>query len=79
MAFGAALAGTIGNVAGLQEVATADTVRAAVPWVYFFNVLPLTLAAPPSRRDFFRSSETQIEWFHLLCPLRTAFASKVIS
>jgi hypothetical protein len=44
MAFGAALAGTIANVAGLQELATADAVRSAVTWVYLFNILPLAMA-----------------------------------
>ena len=52
MAFGAAAAGTVGNVAGLQELATPDTVRTAVIWVYFFNVLPLVLAAVAAARFF---------------------------
>ena len=52
MAFGAAVAGTVGNVAGLQELATPDTVRAAVTWVYLFNVLPLVLAAVVAARFF---------------------------
>jgi MFS family permease len=52
MAFGAALAGTVGNVAGLQEVATPETVRAAVTWVYLFNVLPLMLAVAVAARFF---------------------------
>jgi hypothetical protein len=52
MAFGAAIAGTVGNVAGLQELATPDTVRAAVTWVYLFNVLPLVLAAAVAARFF---------------------------
>ena len=52
MAFGAAVAGTIGNVAGLQELATPDTVRAAVTWVYLFNVLPLIVAAAVTVRFF---------------------------
>ena len=52
MAFGAAVAGTIGNVAGLHEIATPDTVRAAVTWVYLFNVLPLILAVAVAVRFF---------------------------
>ena len=52
MAFGAALAGTIGNVAGLLELATPDTVRTAVTFVYLFNVLPLVLAAAVAARFF---------------------------
>jgi len=56
MAFGAALAGTVANVAGLQQVATPDTVREAVSWVYVFNVVPLLLAAIVTVR-FFRVAE----------------------
>ena len=52
MAFGAAVAGTIGNVAGLRELTTPDVVRAAVTWVYLFNVLPLVLAATVAARFF---------------------------
>ena len=52
MAFGAAVAGTIGNIAGLQELATPETVRAAVTWVYLFNMLPLILAAAAAARFF---------------------------
>jgi MFS family permease len=52
MAFGAAVGGTIGNVAGLQEIATPDTVRRAVTWVYVLNVLPLIFAAFVSARFF---------------------------
>jgi MFS family permease len=52
MAFGAAVAGTIGNVAGLRELTTPDAVRAAVTWVYLFNVLPLVLAATVAARFF---------------------------
>jgi hypothetical protein len=52
MAFGAAVAGTIGNVAGLRELSTPDVVRAAVTWVYLFNVLPLALAATVAARFF---------------------------
>jgi len=52
MAFGAAVAGTIGNIAGLQKLATPDTVRTAVTWVYLFNVLPLILAAAVAARFF---------------------------
>lgn len=44
MAFGAALAGTIANLAGLQQVATDETVRTAVVSVYLFNAIPLLLA-----------------------------------
>jgi hypothetical protein len=56
MAFGAAVAGTVGNIAGLQVMATPDAVRTAVTWVYLFNMLPLTLAAVVSAR-FFRIAE----------------------
>jgi MFS family permease len=56
MAFGAAIAGTVGNVAGLQEVATPEAVRAAVTWVYLFNIVPLALAALVAAR-FFRVAE----------------------
>jgi len=52
MAFGAALAGTIGNVAGLQELATPEAVRAAVTFIYLFNVLPLMFAAAAAARFF---------------------------
>jgi hypothetical protein len=52
MAFGAAVAGTIGNIAGLQELATPDAVRTAVTWVYLFNVLPLILAVAVAARFF---------------------------
>jgi hypothetical protein len=52
MAFGAAVAGMVGNVAGLQDLATPDTVRAAVIWIYLFNVLPLVLAAAVAARFF---------------------------
>jgi len=52
MAFGAAVAGTIGNVAGLQELATPDIVRTAVTWVYLFNLMPLMFAAVVSARFF---------------------------
>jgi hypothetical protein len=52
MAFGAAVAGTVGNVAGLQDLATPDTVRTAVTWVYLFNMLPLVLAAVVAARFF---------------------------
>jgi hypothetical protein len=52
MAFGAAAAGTVGNIAGLQELATPDTVRVAMISVYLFNVLPLVLAAAVAARFF---------------------------
>ena len=52
MAFGAAVASTVGNIAGLQELATPDAVRTAVTWVYLFNVLPLLLAAIAAARFF---------------------------
>ena len=52
MAFGAAVAGTVGNIAGLRELATPDAVRAAVTWVYLFNVVPLVLAAIVAARFF---------------------------
>jgi len=60
MAFGAALAGTIANVAGLQEIATADAVRSAVSGVYLFNILPLVLALTVTLR-FFRMAEPQVD------------------
>jgi MFS family permease len=52
LAFGAAAAGVVGNVAGLQELATPDTVRAAVTWIYLFNVLPLVVATAVAVRFF---------------------------
>jgi hypothetical protein len=52
MAFGAAVASTVGNIAGLQEPATPDAVRTAVTSVYLFNVLPLLLAAIAAARFF---------------------------
>jgi Na+/melibiose symporter-like transporter len=52
MAFGAAVAGTVGNVAGFKELATPETVRAAVTWAYIFNVLPLALAAAVAARFY---------------------------
>jgi len=52
MAFGTAVASTVGNIAGLQELATPDTVRTAVTSVYLFNVLPLLLAAMVAARFF---------------------------
>jgi hypothetical protein len=52
MAFGAAVAGTVGNVAGLKELATPDTVRTAVTWIYLFNVLPPVLATVFAARFF---------------------------
>jgi MFS family permease len=58
MAFGAALAGTIANVAGLQELATPEAVRSAVTWVYLFNIIPLVLALTVTLR-FFRIAEPQ--------------------
>jgi MFS family permease len=61
MAFGAALAGTVANVAGLHEVATAETVRAAVTWVYLFNIVPLTLAVVVAAR-FFRVAEPMTDY-----------------
>jgi hypothetical protein len=57
MAFGAALAGTVANVAGLQEMATTEAVRTAVTWVYLFNIVPLALAALVVVR-FFRVAES---------------------
>jgi MFS family permease len=52
MAFGAAIAGTVGNVAGLQLVATPEVVRGAVLGVYLFNTIPLLLALVVSWRFF---------------------------
>jgi MFS family permease len=52
MAFGAAVAGTIGNVAGLQQIAAPETVSAAVTSVYLFNVLPMIMAAIVAARFF---------------------------
>ncbi|MBM3528660.1 MAG: MFS transporter [Alphaproteobacteria bacterium] len=57
MAFGAAVAGTVGNVAGLQLLATPDIVSTAVTWVYLFNVLPMMLAAAAAVR-FFKVTES---------------------
>jgi MFS family permease len=56
MAFGAALAGTVANVAGLQQVATPEAVRAAVTAVYLSNLLPLMLAVLVTMR-FFRVAD----------------------
>jgi MFS family permease len=56
MAFGAALAGTVANLAGLQQAATPDTVREAVTWVYLFNLVPLIIATIAAAR-FFRVAE----------------------
>jgi hypothetical protein len=36
----------------LQEVATQETVRAAVTWVYLLNALPLLLALAATARFF---------------------------
>ena len=52
MAFGAAIAGTVGDVTELRVIATPETVRAAVTWVYLFNALPLILAAAVAARFF---------------------------
>lgn len=52
LAFGAAVAGMVGNVAGLQAIATPETVRAAVTSVYVFNLLPLLLAVIVTARFF---------------------------
>jgi MFS family permease len=56
LAFGAAIAGTVGNIAGLQVIATQETVRSAVTWIYLFNVLPLVFATIVAVR-FFRVAE----------------------
>jgi MFS family permease len=56
MAFGAALAGTVANVAGLRELATPEVVSTAVTWVYLFNLIPLALAVAVTLR-FFRVAE----------------------
>jgi MFS family permease len=58
MAFGAAVAGTVGNIAGLQELATPDAVRTAVTSVYLFNILPLMFAAIVAAR-FFRIADPE--------------------
>jgi len=55
MAFGAAMAGTVANLAGLEEVATPEAVGAAATGVYLFNMLPLGLALAVVLR-FFRAS-----------------------
>jgi MFS family permease len=52
MAFGAAVGGMVGNIAGLRELATPDIVRTAVTWVYLFNVLPSVAAAVVAARFF---------------------------
>jgi len=44
MAFGAAMAGTVANLAGLEESASPDVVNAAATTVYLFNTLPLAMA-----------------------------------
>jgi MFS family permease len=60
MAFGAAVAGTLGNVAGLQQLATPEIVSTAVTWVYLFNVVPMIFVAAVSVR-FFRVAGTERE------------------
>jgi hypothetical protein len=44
-AFGAAGAGILANMAGLDTVADAEVVGRAVTFIYGFNVLPLIVAA----------------------------------
>jgi len=44
MAFGSAIAGTVANMAGLEAVATRETVSAAVTGGYLVNVIPLVVA-----------------------------------
>ena len=44
-AFGAAVAGILANLAGLDTVSDAEVVGRAVTFIYGFNVLPLTVAA----------------------------------
>jgi MFS family permease len=55
MAFGAAIAGTVANLAGLEETVSLEAVRAAATGVYLFNLLPLALAFAVILR-FFRAS-----------------------
>lgn len=55
MAFGAATAGTVANLAGLEDAASAEAVSAAATGVYLFNTLPLALAFAVVLR-FFRAS-----------------------
>ncbi|HXQ53670.1 MAG TPA: MFS transporter [Stellaceae bacterium] len=54
-AFGSAMAGTIANIAGLEETVSREAVSAAASGVYLFNVIPLALAAFMVMR-FFRAS-----------------------
>jgi MFS family permease len=44
-AFGAAVAGILANLAGLDTVTDAEVVGRAVTFIYAFNVVPLTVAA----------------------------------
>jgi len=44
-AFGAAVAGILANLAGLDTVSDAEVVGRAVTFIYAFNVIPLTVAA----------------------------------
>jgi hypothetical protein len=55
MAFGAAIAGSVANLAGLEAAATAEAVGAAATGVYLFNALPLVVALAVVLR-FFRAS-----------------------
>jgi MFS family permease len=45
MAFGSAIAGTIANIAGLENFVTFEAVSLAATWVYMFTLLPLGFAA----------------------------------
>lgn len=51
-AFGAAIASTVANMAGLEGIATRETVSAAAIGVYLFNVIPLALAVVVVLRFF---------------------------
>jgi MFS family permease len=55
MAFGAAVAGTVANLAGLAAGASEEAVRGAVVGVYLFNALPLLFALIVVSRFFARS------------------------
>ncbi len=55
MAFGAAVAGAVANLAGLDEVASPDAVRAAATGVYLVNAMPIALCFAAVLR-FFRAS-----------------------
>ena len=55
LAFGSAVAGTVANIAGLEDVASPQAVTAAASGVFLFNMVPAAFAALVVLR-FFRAS-----------------------